>query len=387
MNHNSSGDSAQTPIPSQAIVERTAVTAVHAAEETSPEERTKQRDQTDDNHPASRSNPRLQAALGCLDLKLEDELNRFRSKQTNRLADTPPQITSATAWESPSVDNQVEFDEKIITGEIVRSGIVGDTVDRFRRAEAPPTSESMVMDELIIPNPNLAAMTTVNDTPLSIYEEENSSAYENLDLNFAPRGEIAPFHVGYLASSQELLDRDQLGSTSESDVFEDPADSYLAPPKSQFFTFRKLSLMAMAWIIAGGAAYTYFNPNILAPLTATKVPTPTVATTGSLGQSIQSPNLAANEFSELNLSTINTIKVPTVATATNVNVATTPASVNPIGSAPVAIPFKGINSPAVSPAAITAQPQLADSLVKSLLPPNFHAFAKRVRTTQPMTGR
>jgi hypothetical protein len=369
MNHNPSGDSEQTPASSQAVTGRTAV--------------------TDDNHQVvggasalqDRANRRLQQALGCLDVKLEDELNKFRSKQTNQLADTPP-ITGTAAWEQQSIDDRVEVDEKIITGEIMKSGVLGDTGDR--------SGESIVMGGISShpPRINLATITSVNNPPLSIYAEaENSTTDENLDLNFSPRGEIAPFHVGYLASSQELLDRDELGSTSESDVFEDPADSYLAPSKPQFFTFRKLSLMAIAWIVAGGAAYTYFNPNILAPLTATKVTTPTVVATGSLGQSIQSPNLAANEFTELNLSTINTIKIPTAATATNVNTAATTASVNPSGAAPVAIPFKGVNSTAMPTAVITTQPQLADSLVKSLLPPNFHAFAKRVRTTQPMTGR
>jgi hypothetical protein len=362
MNHNPSGDSAQTPASSQAVVGRTAV--------------------TDDNHQVlggasalqDRSNPRLQEALGCLDVKLEDELNKFRSKQTNRLADTPP-IAGTAALEQQSVDNRVEVDEKIITGEIIKSGVLGDTKER--------SGESIVMDGISSHHPqiNLATITSVNNPPLSIYAEaENSTTDENLDLNFSPRGEIAPFHVGYLASSQELLDRDELGSTSESDVFEDPADSYLAPSKPQFFTFRKLSLMAMAWIVAGGAAYTYLNPNILAPLTA-KVTTPTVVATGSLGQSIQSPNLAANEFTELNLSMLNTIKIPTAATATNVNTAATTASVNPSGA------VKGVNSTAMPTAAITTQPQLADSLVKSLLPPDFHTFAKRVRTSQPMTGR
>ena len=369
MNHNPSGDSAQTPASSQAVVGRTAV--------------------TEDNHQVvggasaleDRANPRLQEALGCLDVKLEDELNKFRSKQTNRLADTPP-ITVTAAWEQQSVDDdRVEVDEKMITGEIIKSGFLGDTGER--------SGESIVMDGISShpPRINLATITSVNNPPLSIYAEaENSTTDENLDLNFSPRGEIALFHVGYLASSQELLDRDELGSTNESDVFEDPADSYLAPSKPQFFTFRKLSLMAMAWIVAGGAAYTYFNPNILAPLTA-KVTTPTVVATGSLGQSIQSPNLAANEFTELNLSMLNTIKIPTAATATNVNTAATTASVNPNGAAPVAIPFKGVNSTAMPTAAITTQPQLADSLVKSLLPPNFHALAKQVRTSQPMTGR
>ncbi len=372
MNHNPSSDSLPAPTSSQSTIERTvADDDRQAVDEVSGEQ--------------NRVNPKLQEALVCLDVKLEDELNKFRSKQTNRLADTPPPIMSAVTSEQRSLEDLPDFDEKVVTGEIIGSGMLDNITDRHN-LNIDRSGEFMATDAN--PNPQLAEITTVDDPPLSIYAEtENFTADENLDLNFAPRGEISPFHVGYLASSQELLDRGHQLESDENDVFQDPADSYVNTSKPQFFTFRKLSLLAMAWIVAGGAAYTYFNPNLLDSLTA-KLNIPTIATTGSLGQSIQSPNLAANEFTEINLSTINTIKVPTTVTATNTStVAATTTSPNPIGSAPVAIPFKGTNSPAMAPAAITAQPQLADSLVKSLLPPNFHAFAKRVRTDRPMTGR
>ena len=373
MNQNLSGDSEQTPVSSQAVVERTDRAVTETADAI--------------HHTEDRAKLRLQKALDCLDVRLEDELSRFRARQAHRSIDTPP-IIGTLAWEPQSVSAPVETDENVIFGEIVKSGIVvGETITRG--------GESIGLDEMTPPNanPHLATMVNVDDRS-SFYadytEAENATAAENIDVNFSLRGEIAPFHVGYLASSQELLDREQIEATDESnDVFEDPADSYKVVPQPQFFTFRKLSLMAMAWAVAGGAAYAYFNPNILAPLTA-KVSTPTIATTSSVEQSIQSPNLAANEFTELNLSTINTIKLPTATTATNVTPATTTASVANPSAAPVAIPYKGTNATTgmPQPAPITAQPQLADSLVKSLLPPNFHNFAKRVRTTQAMrTGQ
>jgi hypothetical protein len=366
MNQNPSSDSSPVPTSSQSTIERTVTDDDRQAVDEVPGEQ-------------NRVNPKLQEALVCLDVKLEDELNKFRSKQTNRLADTPPPIMSAVTGEQRSVEDRPDFDEKVVTGEIIGSGILDDITDRHT-LNVDRSGEFMATDAS--PNPQLAEITTVDDTPLSIYAEtENFTADENLDLNFAPRGEISPFQVGYLASSQELLDRGQLKS-DENDVFEDPADSYVTSSKPQFFTFRKLSLLAIAWIVAGGAAYAYFNPNMLDTLTA-KLNIPTIATTGSLGQSIQGPNLAANEFTEINLSTINTIKVPTTVTATQTSTVAATTNPNPIQ----VTPFKGTNFPGVSPAAITAQPQLADSLVKSLLPPNFHAFAKRVRTDRSMTGR
>jgi hypothetical protein len=373
MNQNLSGDSQQPPISSQAVVERTDRAVMETSDPI--------HHQTED-----RAKLRLQKALDCLDVRLEDELSRFRARQAHRSIDTP-QIIGSVAWEPQSVAAPVETDEHVIVGEIMKSGVVGENLDRG----AESTSG---MDEMSPPNANLhlTTMANVDDRP-SLYadypEAENVTSAENLDVNFSLRGEIAPFHVGYLASSQELVDRKQIEATDESnDVFEDPADSYKVIPQPQFFTLRKLSLMAMAWAVAGGAAYAYFNPNILAPLTA-KVSVPTIATTGAVEQSIQSPNLAANEFTELNLSTINTIKLPTATTATNVTPATATASVANPSAAPVAIPSKGTNATAMPQSApITVQPQLADSLVKALLPPNFHNFAKRVRTTQAMrTGQ
>jgi hypothetical protein len=374
MNQNLSGNSEQTPVSSQAVVERTDRTVTETSDPIY-------------HHTEDRAKLRLQKALDCLDVKLEDELSRFRARQAHRSIDTPPTI-GTVAWEPHSVGAPAETDENVIVGEIVKSKVVvGETVTRGGKSTSG-------MDEMTPPNanPRLATMANVNDRP-SLYadytEAENATTAENLDVNFSLRGEIAPFHVGYLASSQELLDREQIEATDESnDVFEDPADSYKVIPQPRFFTFRKLGLMVMAWAVAGGAAYAYFNPNILALLTA-KVIAP-IATTSSVEQSIQSPNLAANEFTELNLSTVNTIKLPTATTATTVTPTTTTASVANPSVAPVAIPYQGTNATTAmpQPAPITAQPQLADSLVKSLLPPNFHNFAKRVRTTQAMrTGQ
>jgi hypothetical protein len=149
--------------------------------------------------------------------------------------------------------------------------------------------------------------------------------------------------------------------------------------------------MAAVCILAGGAVYTSLNPSILAPLTATKVVSPLSTITSSLGQSIQSPNLAANEFTELNLSTINTIKLPTAAPANNIGTATTPTGnvATAASTTPAAIPFNGLNPQIMPPATITSQPRLADSLVKSLLPPNFQSFAKHsgYRPLQPGVRR
>jgi hypothetical protein len=363
MNHNLSDNSANVPPSGQAVV----------------------------NRPSDHLDPSLQAALGCLDIKLEDELTRFRSKQEDRSQDLPSAEASATTWEQESA--AFDADAEIFTAEIVQPVIIEDRdLPIFSKEEPEPTGGFIIIDGLSSSSTNSrSAITTINYAPISVQQQDRSAMHENLDLNFSSGGEIAPFHDEYLSSSQELLRQIQSGYPASVDTSNNPIPSAAPAPKRKHLTTLKLGSMAAACFLAGGAGYTYLNPSILvAPLTATRAVTPT-ATTSSLGQSIQSPNLAANEFTDLNLSTLNTIKLPTTAIATNVSTAT-PVTMNATGTAtaPVAIPFNGTSSRIVPPTAIiTSQPRLADSLVKSLLPPNFHSFSKPAgyRAIPPGMGR
>jgi hypothetical protein len=334
-------------------------------------------------------NSLLQQALGCLDIKLEDELARFRSKQEEQSSCLQENVEIV---EQQSGD--LDFDAEIFTAEIiqpVRSNTI-EKGDQFSRGEAEPTSGFIVIDGLSSStSQSRNAITTVGYAPISVYQEDGSQVHDNLNLNFSSGGEIASFHDEYLSSSQELLRQIQSGYPA-ADGSGNRTQSVVIP-KNKHFTPLKIGSMAVACVLAGGAAYTALNPSILAPLTATKVVSPAIATTSSLGQLIQSPNLAANEFTELNLSTLNTIKLPTATTATNVSAATSTIGMptTTVSTAPAAIPFNGVGSGSqiIPPVTINSQPRLADSLVKSLLPANFHSFAKPAsyRAIQPGLGR
>ena len=348
MNHNPSGDKPNIPPSSRAIVE-------------------------DRPHQFS-----LQQALNCLDIKLEDELARFRAKQ----ADLPQGSTVAESGQFGSgEDDSAAITAEIMPSEIVRpsSAIAEDSDDNSR-------SGFIIIDGVVTPNPDLTAITAIEYAPQSNRSADVSATYESLDLNFSRGGEMTSFHDEYSASSQELLRQIQSGYTTPPQSAEPAAQTAPQSGKGQFLTPLKIGSLAAAFVLAGGAAYTYYNPAILAPLTATKVAAPTATTVASsLGQVIQSPNLAASEFSELNLSTINTVKIPAVATApTASQAAPAISSANP--SAPVAIPFTGMKPSTVAPVAIAVQPRLADSLVKSLLPPNFHVLAKQTRYSSTPQG-
>jgi hypothetical protein len=311
-------------------------------------------------------NAYLQQALGCLDVKLEDELTRFRSQKIDRLADLPSILATTATWEKEPIEN--ETDSEILTAEIVQSAISRPSADEIN-LDPPEPSGFIIINGLPTPKSSSNTITTVNYGSTSNQSGELTDSLEHLNLNFSTGGEIASFHDEYLASSQELLRQIQSGYTKPTNSVGSGTESSPAPAKRQIPTPVKLGSIAAACILAGGAAYTYFHPTILTALVANQVAVPSTNTANVLGQAIHSPNLAANEFTELNLSTINTIKLPPAAT--NTNVSTTNIQ-NPPTTTPTAIPFNGINAPAIPPTTITAQPRLADSLVKSLLPSNFH---------------
>ncbi len=358
MNHNPSDDSANIHPSGQAVVDRESY----------------------------QLNPLLQKALGCLDIKLEDELTRFRANQADR-SSSPAADVEILEQQSRDLD----FEADILTAEIVQPvkshPIVED--DRSARGESEPTGGFIIIDGLSTAITNSRhAITTIDYAPISVYQEDVPVTQDNLNLNFASGGEIASFHDEYLSSSQELLRQIQSGYPAAADVRSNRTQSAPPPPQSKHLNPLKIGSMAVACVLVGGAAYTALNPSILAPLTAAKVVSPTATTTtSSLGQLIQSPNLAANEFTELNLSTLNTIKLPAAATATNVSAATSTMNgmSTTISTAPVAIPFNSTGSKISPPVTITSQPRLADSLVQSLLPANYQSFAKQsgYRSTQP----
>ena len=319
----------------------------------------------------ARLNLSLQQALGCLDLKLEDELSRFRSRQDDLTDERQGNVNNVAtaAWQA-----QTDADSEIITGEIVRSALTQPERDLSQ------SGGFIIIDGIYPPKDDRLAITHVSNAPSSV-NTDFADSQESLDVNFAPRGEIT---YEYSASSQELLRQIQSGYTTPGGNSSERCQPAPSPAKKrQLFTPVKIGSLAVACLLAGGAAYTYFNPAILAPLTATKPSVPATTAGSSLGQTIQSPNLAANEFTELNLSTLNTVKMPAATAPIN----TTPTNTTPATTgAPVAIPYNGMNAAPVPPSTIVVQPRLADSLIRSLLPPNFHTTTKQSRDPAAQSG-
>ena len=337
MNHNLSDDSANVHPSGQAVVDR------------------------ESHH----LNPALGQALGCLDIKLEDELTRFRSNRTDSLPERQMSPVVTATWEQ---SEDLYADQDIFTAQIIQPGVAG-TVGTADKDDLTQPSGFIIIDGLTTSSTTSQDLSTsASYAPMTIYREDSPSQQESLNVNFSTGGEIASFHDEYLSSSQELLRQIQSGYPTSTETF-NRTQIAKPTPKNKYFTPLKIGSMAAACVLAGGVAYTSLNPNILTTLTATKVAVPT---TSNL---IQTPNLAANEFTELNLSTLNNIKLPTAVAAvptTNVTIAT--SNIGATATVPAPVPFT--RTQVVPTATMTSQPRLADSLIKSLLPPNFQSYAK-----------
>ncbi len=261
-----------------------------------------------------------------------------------------------------------------------------ETTSAAADCEVIPPSQGFIIINDPPSETSFMAITKFDPTQLRVDGQDIADPDRSLDLHFTSGGQIVPFREDYIASSSELLEQIQAGTTSLPKSALRP-QTVANPTKRRWITPLKVGSVAAACVIAGAGTYTYFNPTILAPLTATKVNTVTASTAHSLGQIIQSPNLAANDFTELTLSTLNPIKIPTIAPAPTVS-----TIANPVGTTtttPTAIPFTPVKTQTIVPPSIQAQipqPRLADSLIKSLLPSNFQALARSTQAPLMQPG-
>ncbi len=266
------------------------------------------------------------------------------------------QVEEETGKQQSSIDD--DDDLEAILAELVKPGIA---------STSSTSSDGLPMvDDRLPATARHEEIIQIDYAPLEMGSQEMG-----LDLNFSAGGEIAPFQAEYLPSSQELLRQIQAGAGNPSDSVGIHGTSRAAiAVKRQYLTKLQFGSVIAASLLAGAAVYVALNPSILTPLTVTKVATLLPPTTVSnMGPSVQTPNLAANEFTPLNLSTVERIPAPVTSTPTD-------GVINLTEVAPAAIPY---NPTAPIPATGNVGRQnLSDSLVKSLLPPDFRSNPKPV---------
>jgi hypothetical protein len=209
------------------------------------------------------------------------------------------------------------------------------------------------------------------DPPGGLVFQEPPAPAASLDLSSLPPGEISSARNEYLPASEELWR--SLGQ---------PAPlTTLTPVRPRWQLPVAIGSTACAIAAVSGMTYVNMNPALLqqVPLVAqltTPAPLPAVPP----GQSLQGPDLAMGEFSDLSLGNINSIAAPTTNTAqapvaptTNPIAATVPnTTTSPIIAGAIT------PNPANTPTTATGEPsseKLATSLMRNLLPPNIQQMA------------
>jgi hypothetical protein len=254
MNHNPSDDRAQhLTLSEQAVVAGTATQSV-------PER--------------SDLNPLLQQALSCLDIKLEDELTRFRSKQQAGVGMTeaeredsdggrhrPELQANKVIWEQQSI---FDPDADILTAEIVTPGTT-ETEIQLGDRDAAPVGGFIIIDGLTSSASSTQnAITITNYAPIALHRA-GGSIDRQMALNFSSGGQMSTYQDEYASSSQELLRQIQSGRPQTDPTSTAPTETAAAKPRPKHLTPLKIGSMAAVCALAGGAVYTYLNPSILAP--------------------------------------------------------------------------------------------------------------------------
>jgi hypothetical protein len=303
--------------------------------------------------------PHLQQALSMLDLSPEDELNRYRRYKKGEM-DAVRTFESAELIERPGGVGALN---RAFTAP-VKMTEEGD--DEDEEYEMIPPSQSFAVYDNKNNDPSTSIQSTDLDNEMPAGEMVLSGQVpENDSLNLSLRtpGTITP-REEYLPASQNLIN--SLGAPTP------PTEIQI--PKWKMPVAIGSSLMAVAAI--GGMSYVNMHPTLLksvpgvAQLTASPV-LPVVPP----GQILQGPDLAMGEFSDLSLSNINSLTVPSteVTKAGNPNL---PSAIAPTSS-PIssALPQPTVPNPAMATTAPSPAGHLADGLIRNLLPPSIQQLS------------
>lgn len=302
-------------------------------------------------------NPALQSALASLDVQLEEELVRYRRQRTGR--SVPPRGLSRQQTRK--------------TLDLISVGAVGGRTQpqtpTSTQSTLPGSSPNTTSRLAIAPPPEAPSGSTLSSSSsatatlappaaalaLASHQEEtvaDESSHNLIPGNFANLDGTQMPPDDYLESSEELL-RSLAEEEAQLRVERGFMQSLLTP----------LGVGSMLLLLLSSATlgYIVMNPAILAALSFKKSPsstTPTTqpqATTSTTNQPAvglrNSPNLASQEFVDLNLGTLSTLKANggKVQPATSV-----PAKPNSTGAKPGAKSAAPTQIPA-SPAAAQAR--------------------------------
>lgn len=284
-------------------------------------------------------NPALQAALGSLDVQLEEELARYRRQQAGRPVMRPSGLgryQTRKPLELIPVDKAGGQTQPLVAGKTTAAPMMSfplALVNKTPERNSPKETQSGLMTQ----TGQLDAPEAPADAPvfpsLTNATPDSSATEESLTEQLTPPekpadvgGNLMPLAADqaqpedYLESSEKLLRslaQEQAGIRSE-----------------KRFTARLLTPLGIGSILllllsSATLAYIFTNPSTLSDLglnrffgsktpTTAKSPTETTVARGEAAKnsSMNGPNLAVGEFTEVNLDTLSQLEASSTPTPT-----------------------------------------------------------------------
>ncbi|HBL10923.1 MAG TPA: hypothetical protein DD379_05865 [Cyanobacteria bacterium UBA11162] len=307
-------------------------------------------------------NPTLQAALGSLDVQLEDELARYRRQRIGRPVRSPRGL----------VRSQTRKPIELISTDRITNALPSSVATAALLNQTPKAE--LTQKEAIAHTPQLNGISQTHRTTPSV-NDESVTEQPNSPQNSENSGDLVHSPVqtppdDYLESSEQLLRslaEQEAGKKTQTKTQKKFSDRILTP----------LGVGSILLLLVSSASLTYIltNPSLRTSLGlggwfGTKTPTaqnPTQTTPApnnfvNPSPIIQGPNLASDEFSEVGLNTLAHLETspnPTSTTTSPVSPVPTlpnsevtqsvPPPVTPLPAVPGRVPDL--------PAAILSPPQ------------------------------
>ena len=334
-------------------------------------------------------NPALQAALGSLDVQLEEELARYRRQRAGRPVVSPRGLgryQTRKPLELIPVDKAGGQTQPLVAGRTTAAPMMSFPLALVNKTpEASPANETQsgLMNQtgqLDAPS----ASTDAGVSSLSNATPGHSATEESLTEQLTPpekpanvTGNLVPLAAAqeqpedYLESSEKLLRslaQEQAGVRSEKRF----TARLLTPLGIGSILLLLLSSATVAYIVANPSTLSAFGLWFFDSNTPTKTKTSTETTVAqseaAKNSSMNGPNLAAGEFPDVNLNTLSQLEATSTPTPTQIaELADLPNS-GATSTPPPVVPNSALPERSSDLSSALLQPSLQPGAVPSLGP-------------------
>ncbi len=327
-------------------------------------------------------NPALQAALGSLDVQLEEELARYRRQRAGRPVVSPRGLgryQTRKPLELIPVDKAGGQTQPLVAGRTTAAPMMSfplALVNKTPEASPANETESGLMNQTGQLDAPFASTDAPGVSSLSNAAPGNSATEESLTEQLTPpekpanvTGNLVPLAAAqeqpedYLESSEKLLRslaQEQAGVRSEKRF----TARLLTPLGIGSILLLLLSSATVAYIVTNPSTLSAFGLWFFDSNTPTKTKTSTETTVvqseAAKNSSMNGPNLAAGEFPDVNLNTLSQLEA-----------SSTPTQIGPLPD----LPNSGATSTPPPVVPNSALPGRSSDLSSALLQPSLQPGA------------